>query len=171
MSTFNAPDGPRCPWDDPGVDGHKLRLDEYPSALIMRTANLIQAETTSIYAREHGLTVPEWRLLSRLHESAPMQLAALCKTSFFDKAYAGRILRALEEKGLVQTLVDEAHRRRHVIHLTKAGCRLAKQVEKHAQRSQSRLLELLTQEERRALYAILHKLAVHAPGVHPEKES
>lgn len=140
-------------------------LDDYPSALLMRVANLVQAEVTSVYAREHALSVPEWRLLARLYESAPMQLAALCRTSFFDKAYAGRVLRALEARGLVHTRVDEAHRRRIIVDITPAGRELALRVTAVARRSQMRLLEVLDGEERAALYATLHKLLAATPAL------
>jgi DNA-binding MarR family transcriptional regulator len=155
-----------------GPRGQGLALDDYPSALLMRVANLIQAEVTSGYARQHQLTVPEWRLLARLCESAPMQLAALCRTSFFDKAYAGRVLRSLEQRKLVTTQADAAHRRRVIVDITDAGRRLARQVQPVARRRQMRLLDALEPAERSALYTSLHKLlAATEPGAHQEKEA
>ena len=154
-----------CPWLSAGPGGGGLGLDDYPSALLMRVANLIQAEVTSVYARQHELSVPEWRLLARLNESAPMQLAALCRTSFFDKAYAGRVLRPLEERGLVTLKVDKAHKRRVIVDISAAGRLLARQVQPVARRSQMRLLEALEPVERTALYTTLHKLmAAAAPA-------
>jgi len=155
-----------CPWLSAGPGGGGLGLDDYPSALLMRVANLIQAEVTSVYARQHELSVPEWRLLARLNESAPMQLAALCRTSFFDKAYAGRVLRPLEQRALVTLKVDKAHKRRVIVDITAAGRQLARQVQPVARRSQMRLLEALEPVERTALYTTLHKLmAAAAPAL------
>ncbi|MDB5946854.1 MAG: transcriptional regulator, MarR-family [Ramlibacter sp.] len=147
-----------CPWTEAGPRGAGLALDDNPSALLMRVANLVQAEVTSVYARQHDLTVPQWRLLARLNESAPMQLAQLCRTSFFDKAYAGRVLRPLEQRGLVQMRGDEAHRRRVIVDITASGRELARQIQPVARRSQMRLLEVLDTGERAALYTTLHKL-------------
>jgi DNA-binding MarR family transcriptional regulator len=176
MSTLKrpagAPDPSECPWLNAGPLGQGLALDDYPSALLMRVANLIQAEVTSGYARRHQLTVPEWRLLARLCESAPMQLATLCRTSFFDKAYAGRVLRSLEERRLVTTRIDEAHKRRVIVDITVAGRRLAQQVQPVARRHQMRLLDALEPAERRVLYRSLHKLlAAITPTVPEEKEA
>ncbi len=176
MSTLKratAEPGPSpCPWLSAGPRGQGLVLDDYPSALLMRVANLIQAEVTSGYARAHQLTVPEWRLLARLCESAPMQLAALCRTSFFDKAYAGRVLRPLAQRGLVTMHVDEAHRRRVIVDITATGRKLAREVQPVARRHQMRLLEALEPAERSALYTSLHKLLAAAAPAHPgEKEA
>jgi DNA-binding MarR family transcriptional regulator len=158
-----------CPWLSAGPSGGGLTLDDYPSALLMRVANLIQVEVTSEYARQHALTVPEWRLLARLCESAPMQLAALCRTSFFDKAYAGRVLRPLEQRGLVTLKVDQAHKRRVIVDITADGRQLARRVQPIARRNQMRLLEVLEPVERAALYTSLHKLLAATAGP-PSKE-
>ncbi len=176
MSTLkrepHRPGQAACPWLNAGPGGRGLALDDYPSALLMRVANLIQLEVTSVYAKQHALTVPEWRLLARLCESAPMQLAALCRTSFFDKAYAGRVLRPLERRGLVALTADRAHKRRMIVDITSAGRELARQVQPVARRSQMRLLEALEPVERTALYTTLHKLlaATAAPPPPHDKE-
>ncbi len=173
MSTLKRavrrPDPPSCPWLRAGPAGSRLALDDYPSVLLMRVANLIQAEVTGVYAKQHDLTVPEWRLLARLCQSAPMQLAALCRTSFFDKAYAGRVLRGLQARRLVTMKVDQAHKRRVIVDVTNAGRLLAGQVQVVARRSQMRLLEVLEPAERAALYTTLHKLLVAASA--PAREA
>lgn len=167
-----SPSHTACPWLSAGPGGRGLALDDYPSALLMRVANLIQVEVTGVYAKQHALTVPEWRLLARLCESAPMQLAALCRTSFFDKAYAGRVLRPLEQRGLVTLGADQAHKRRVIVDITAAGRQLARQVQPVARRSQMRLLGALEPVERKALYTTLHKLlATTAASPHKEKEN
>jgi MarR family transcriptional regulator, organic hydroperoxide resistance regulator len=161
--------GCACPWLSAGPGGRGLALDDYPSVLLMRVSNLIQLQVTSVYAKQHALTVPEWRLLARLCESAPMQLAALCRTSFFDKAYAGRVLRSLEQRGLVALTADRAHKRRMVVDITSAGRELARQVLPVARRGQMRLLEALEPVERTALYTTLHKLMAATAAPPPLK--
>ncbi|MGA0569583.1 MarR family winged helix-turn-helix transcriptional regulator [Variovorax sp. VNK109] len=161
MSTLKKNSGKgveACPWRDLGPQGGGLELEDYPTALLMRVANHLQAEITGVNAKLHELSVPEYRILSRLYVSAPMQLSALCRTSFFDKAYAGRILRALEARGLALTSVDEAHKRRQIVDITPAGRELARRIAPLARRSQARLLEVLSTDERVALYGALKKL-------------
>ena len=64
-----------------------LDLAEFPGALpASPVANVCMRKATARYARAHGLTVAEWRILGRLHVSSPMQLSTLCRVSYLDKA-------------------------------------------------------------------------------------
>ena len=82
---------PSDPWNAAVEGGRRLELAEYPSSLLLRVANVVHQEGTAVYARKHGLALPEWRILARLRESAPMRLATLCRVSHFDKAQATRV--------------------------------------------------------------------------------
>ncbi len=147
-----------CPWNTVGPQGAGLALGDYPAAILMRVATVVQQEITTSYAKAHGLTVPEWRILARLTESAPMQFSQLCAMSFFDKAYAGRVLRGLQERGLATCSTDEAHKRRVVVDITAEGRALTRAIFPVARRHQMKLLSALDADERGALYGALHKL-------------
>ncbi len=122
----------------------RLELAEYPSSLLLRVANVIHQEGTAVYAREHGLALPEWRILGRLFESAPMRLATFCRVSHFDKAQATRVLRALSARGLVRTFADTAHKHRRIVDITPKGRKLAQAVFPHAIAEQFKLLGALS---------------------------
>jgi len=150
----NAPD----PWNAAVARGRKLDLGEYPSALLLRVANVIHQESTAAYARKHGLSMPEWRILGRLCESAPMRLATLCRVSNFDKAQATRVLRGLNARRLVRIFADAAHKHRRIVDITPSGRRLAEAVFPEALAEQLKLLEALSPEERRTTFNALRKL-------------
>jgi DNA-binding MarR family transcriptional regulator len=163
MSTIKSPPvqsspSEPCPWIDIGPDTPPLELDDYPISMLIRVVSVVQKEITSVYAKQHGLSLPEWRLLARLAKNAPMQLSALCKVSFFDKAQAGRVLRALEGRDLVSMKVDENHKRRIVVDVTAHGRSIAEHIFPIAEREQMELLEVLDVSERKAMYAGLKKL-------------
>lgn len=158
------------PWNAALEGKRQLELGEYPSALLMRAATVLQQEITAVYAREHGLTVPEWRILGRLLESAPMQLSDLCRVSHFDKAYAGRVLRALVARGLASTRPDATHGRRLIIDITAEGRRLAEAIFPVALDAQFRMLEILTPAERRATFSALRKLLALVGETIPKKD-
>jgi DNA-binding MarR family transcriptional regulator len=167
-----APD----PWNAAVELRRKLDLAEYPSSLLLRVANVIHQEGTAIYARKHGLALPEWRILGRLSESAPMRLATLCRVSHFDKAQATRVLRSLAARGLVRTFADAAHRHRRIVDITPKGRKLAQAVFPEAIAEQLKLLRALSPEERRATFSALRKLLavygaeIPSPSEHdPEK--
>ena len=152
-----SPAASDCPWLALAT-GAPVDLDDYPISMLMRVAARAQQEVTRVYARAHGLSPSEWRLLARLAESAPMQLSALCKASAFDKAQAGRVLKGLEERKLVTLQTDAAHRRRVVVDITRKGRALAARLFPIAEAAQRELLAPLTAQERQAMYAGLKKL-------------
>src|SRR5690606_6379962 len=106
--------------------------------------------------------VPEWRILGRLHLSAPMQLSDLCRVSHFDKAYAGRVLRGLVHKGLATSRPDATHGRRLIVDITAAGNVLAARIFPLANLAQLRMLRELTVTERRATFSAMRKLLAMA---------
>jgi DNA-binding MarR family transcriptional regulator len=146
------------PWNAAVEQGRRLELAEYPSSLLLRVANVIHQEGTAVYARKHGLALPEWRILGRLHESAPMRLADLCRVSHFDKAQATRVLRGLTVRRLVKIVADPAHANRRIVDITPSGRKLAQSIFPKAIAEQQKLLRALSPEERRLTFSALRKL-------------
>jgi DNA-binding MarR family transcriptional regulator len=146
------------PWNAAVEQGRRLELAEYPSSLLLRVANVIHQEGTAVYARKHGLALPEWRILGRLHESAPMRLADLCRVSHFDKAQATRVLRGLAARRLVKIVADPAHAHRRIVDITPTGRKLAQAIFPQAVAEQQKLLRALSPEERRLTFSALRKL-------------
>lgn len=146
------------PWNQAIDENRKLDLAEYPGALLMRVATVIHQQTTAVYAREHDLSVPEWRILGRLCVSAPIRRATLCRLSNIDKAQASRVIQTLQERGLVDVHIDASHRNRQIIDITDAGRDIAERIFPEALAEQLKLLRTLTPEERRTTFKVLRKL-------------
>ena len=88
----HRPAGPArrvCPWQADGRFAADLPLEDYPSTMLLRLAQAIQQQVSATYARAHGLSVAEWRMLARLNSEGSVQLATLCRALAMDKAYAG----------------------------------------------------------------------------------
>ncbi|MCI5075073.1 MarR family winged helix-turn-helix transcriptional regulator [Oricola sp.] len=146
------------PWNQAVDENRKLDLAEYPGALLMRVATVIHQQTTAVYAREHDLSVPEWRILGRLCVSAPIRRATLCRLSNIDKAQASRVIQTLQERGLVDVHIDASHRNRQIIDITDEGRDIAERIFPEALAEQLKLLRTLTPEERRTTFKVLRKL-------------
>lgn len=160
MSTsrrITAP-APACPWDEDGSLAADLPLEDYPGTMLLRLAQAIQQEISATYARAHGLSVTEWRLLARLHAEGAMQLGELCRALAMDKAYASRILRSLQPQGYLTVSGDPEHGRRLIVEITPAGRALARRLMPKARASQQQLLQVLDAHERATLYGALRKL-------------
>lgn len=146
------------PWNAAVAGKRPLDVARYPTAFMLRVANVMHFEGATVYARRHGLTLPQWRLLHRLQESGPLGFSELCTIAFFDKAQASRVLGELRRMGLVSMTGDPAHRQRRIAGLTEAGRTLADRILPEALAEQHRLLNLLTEEERRVTFRALCKL-------------
>ena len=68
-----------CPWQADGRFAADLPLEDYPSTMLLRLAQAIQQQVSATYARAHGLSVAEWRMLARLNSDGSVQLATLCR--------------------------------------------------------------------------------------------
>ena len=148
-----------------------LPLEDYPSTMLLRLAQAIQQQVSATYARAHGLSVAEWRMLARLNSEGSVQLATLCRALAMDKAYAGRLLRSLGAQSLVTVEADPAHGRRLIVAITPAGRALARRILPQARASQEQLLQVLDPQERAALYASLKKLQAALDDTAPQPAS
>ena len=146
------------PWNAAITGERPLDVARYPTAFLLRVANVMHFEGAAVYARRHGLTLPQWRLLHRLQESGPLGFSELCTIAFFDKAQASRVLGELRRMGLVSMTEDPAHRQRRIADVTEAGRALADTILPEALAEQHRLLNLLSEEERRVTFRALCKL-------------
>lgn len=147
-----------CPWTTSAAKGQPVTLEEMPGVLLTRLAQSIHQEISAAYARPHGLSPTEWRLLARLNAQGSMLLRDLCTALAMDKAYASRILRALQPRGLLAVQGDPQHGRRLIVSITPAGQALARELLPQAREAQMQLLDVLDASERVVLYAALRKL-------------
>jgi DNA-binding MarR family transcriptional regulator len=147
-----------CPWNVEGGLAPDLALDDYPSTMLMRLAQGIQTEISATYARAHGLSVSEWRMLARLNAQGAMQLGEFCRALAMDKAYVSRLIRSLQPRGLIVVHADPAHGRRLILDITAKGRALARRVLPQARAAQHALLQVLEPDERAGLYRALRKL-------------
>jgi DNA-binding MarR family transcriptional regulator len=160
VSTLPAtahPRHPSCPWAGDHFPAD-LPLEDYPSTMLTRLAQFIQQEVSSTYARTHGLSAAEWRVVARLNALGPTQLADFCRDTAMDKAYVSRLLRSLEPQGLITVTTDPAHGRRLILDITAKGKTLARRVLPQARAAQEQLLQVLEPREREVLYGAVKKL-------------
>lgn len=158
LKSAASPRPPSCPWRADGRFVADLPLEDYPSTMLMRLAQAIQGEISSTYATAHGLSVSEWRMLAHLNAQSATQLRDLCRELAMDKAYASRLLRSLDARGLIEVHTDPDHGRRLILEITATGRALAARILPEARAAQERLLQVLEPQERAALYGAIRKL-------------
>lgn len=148
-----------CPWDELGPDGAGLDVHDFITTQFSYTSNSLRRAITLPYAERYALTVSEWRMLSVLAgNNNRLAYPDLVQESSADKAQVSRALRLMSERGLVDVQTPPSGRKGMVVVLTAEGRALYERIMPHAQRSQAEMILSLTQQERRILYDVLHRL-------------
>lgn len=155
-------------WCEPGTIGENLRFQDFPAFHLMTLANLAKAVVSRACLEPAGLSVPEWRLLTTLAGGAPVPFAHVAALTMMDKGQISRTLRTAQSKGLVVTDVVPLERRpadtgftsigRVMVRITPLGRQVYMKVMPEAQRSQLRLLEVMSEEERLLLVDLSRRM-------------
>lgn len=144
------------PWDDLDEQGSGLLVNDFLTTLVVTTGNALRRTVTLQYTEQFGLTMPEWRVLSVLAEAREMPFGELVLHSATDKGQLSRTLRTMQERGLLELRSEAAKKVTCLV--TKAGLALYRQVMPVARRRQAAFIRQLDPQQRRAVYAALHKL-------------
>src|SRR5688572_5243654 len=155
-------------WMEPGEAGENLRFQDFPAFHMITLANLAKAAVSRACLEPAGLSVPEWRLLTTLVGGTPVPFAHIASLTMMDKGQISRTLRTAQSKGLVETEVVPLERRpqdaavssigRVMVRITRVGREVYEKVMPEAQRSQLRLIDLMTPEERRTVVDLGRRL-------------
>lgn len=161
-------------WLAPGDTGENLRFQDFPAFHMITLANLAKSFVSRACLEPAGLSVPEWRLLTTVIGGGPVPFAHIASLTMMDKGQISRTLRTAQSKGLVAAEVVPLERRpldagvssigRVMVRITEQGREVYGRVMPEAQRTQLRLIELMSPEERRMvidlgrrIYSRLHE--------------
>lgn len=93
--------------------------------LLVRTALRLRLLGNTLLAEAgQDITVDQWGILNLLWEADGQTPVELARRADKDKPNVTRLLKILEDKGLIYRLADPADRRSQRIHLTEAGAAL-----------------------------------------------
>ncbi len=140
-------------------EGVLLDLDRYVPALITFIGNKLSRSASTLYQRNFGVNVTEWRILSLLAIEPGIPAARICQVIGFDKGPVSRTLAVMQTRGLVTIATDPDDGRSHSITLTPRGRSVHDQVIAVALDRERRLLRCLREDEREQLIKLL--LRVH----------
>ncbi|MGP8163306.1 MAG: MarR family winged helix-turn-helix transcriptional regulator [Acidimicrobiales bacterium] len=117
-----------------------------------------------------ALTPSETTVLSAVVRQGPLRLSDLAKAEAMNPTMLSRIIRDLEEAGLVRRNVDRVDRRAALAEASPAGRRLHNRIRTERSDALSAALVLLSADEQRALLAglpVLETLADRLKGGRP----
>lgn len=114
--------------------------------------------------RAAGLTSLEWRVLATLYDSAPLTVSELAAEVLSKQPTVTKLVQRMAAQGWVELLADAGDQRRTLVAATAAGRKLAAPLIRKAKAHEGRILTALAAPEKRALRALLMKLAQPSAG-------
>ncbi len=88
---------------------------------LLRAREAVMAPIRDMLAAS-GVNEQKWRVLRVLDESGPLELTLLAKAAVLQLPSLTRMIRAMEDEGLVSRATPDADRRKTVVTITAAGC-------------------------------------------------
>lgn len=111
--------------------------------------------------RQHGLRVPEWRVLATLLDSDGAMITRLAEIALMEQSRLTRIIAQMDQRGLVLRKADADDGRRVRVYLSKKGRQLAQQLVRDAKAHEKRLLHALADTDADHLKPALRALLEH----------
>lgn len=125
---------------------------------LLRRAHQLSVGIFEEECRSLSLTPPQWGILTIVQTVPGTDQTSLAKALGFDKVTTMRLVRSLEERGLLQRAQSTQDKRQHQLDLTHAGCRLLAEAAKPVDQAHRRLLSPLSEDEQAQLIHLLGKL-------------
>lgn len=132
-------------------------LYQRPGFLLRRTHQISAAVFESACAGV-GLTPAQYGVLTVLAAEPGIDQTRLARALAFDKVTVMRVLKGLEERGLVTRERSSVSRRQMTVRLTAQGSRLLEAAREPAEQAYQRLLSPLTPAQRHQLIELLQTL-------------
>ena len=129
--------------------------------MLMHKLRRVQQRASSIFAEYIGdgqMTPAQWAVLSMLKMKGALSQNQLGRFTNMDPATTQGVVLRLADRKLVERRPDPADRRRTNVSLTNSGHALVSSLEPNAYNINERVLERLSQAERRTLVLLLDKL-------------
>jgi DNA-binding MarR family transcriptional regulator len=140
------------------VKDGQFRLNDF---IAYKLANLSEKVSDSCgvsYMQDFGITVPEWRILSRLAEHQSLRAKDLGEITFMDKSRVSRALKSLQQKQYITRVVNAQDQRASYTALSEAGRGVYCQIVVKALDWEQNFLSVLSEEEEALFFQVLPKL-------------
>jgi MarR family transcriptional regulator, lower aerobic nicotinate degradation pathway regulator len=125
---------------------------------LLRRAHQISAAVFEDECKSVSLTPAQFGVLTVLASAPGLDQSSLARALGFDKVTVLRVLRGLEERGLIQRAAALKSRRNISVVLSPEGEKMLKQAAKPAERAYERLMSPLSTEQRAQLVLLLMEL-------------
>jgi homoprotocatechuate degradation regulator HpaR len=152
-----------------GDGGAEPRLRDFSKSLPMSLLRAREAVMRHFRAslRRHDLTEQQWRVLRALTDQEAIEAAALARATFLLPPSLSRILRDLEERGLVVRGNAREDLRRARVSISPRGLAVIEAVAPESERIYARIADAFGPEDLVRLQSLLHELERRATALAP----
>ncbi|TAK47844.1 MAG: MarR family transcriptional regulator [Xanthobacteraceae bacterium] len=153
-----------------GADDLTLDLERYVPALLIFIANKFTHGASSLYRRNFGVGVIEWRCMALLAIEPWISPNRICQVIGLDKAAISRSIRALQKQKLVEVRANSQRSRFLEVALTRKGRELHGRLVRVALEREKRLLADIEPDELEILISALNRMHRRLPEVNAPVE-
>ncbi|MBX9816085.1 MAG: MarR family transcriptional regulator [Proteobacteria bacterium SG_bin5] len=146
-----------------------LKLDAFLPYRLSVASNRVSAAVATAYQALFGLSIPQWRLIAVIAESAGLTQQALGSRTQMDKVTVSRAAIALVERGLVARAAHPGDQRAHRLSLTPAGRALYESVAPKALELEARIFAGFDAQELARFADMLARIEAAAAAIEPER--
>ncbi|MCW5654473.1 MarR family winged helix-turn-helix transcriptional regulator [Hydrogenophaga sp.] len=147
------------------TEGAQTLAPDMAGFRLLKLTNLMSRPFFGQFARQHALTLNEWRsivVLSSRPGSAAQDVSA---ATGLHPMNISRAVIALRKRGLVEEARDPDNHRRMLLWLTRAGEDLFASIAPHSEAQNRRLFDVLSAEELASFTRTLEKLTARAEEI------
>ena len=131
---------------------------------LLRRAHQISGAIFEGACETLGLTQAQFGVLTIVASEPGIDQTRLARGLAFDKVTVMRVLKGLQQRGLVERAMSSTNRRQMAVHLTREGKALLAQAQAPAEQACQQLLAPLSREQRRQLIELLDTLTAGLAG-------
>ena len=147
-----------------------VRLRSRPTFLVTQVALHARRLVTDAFTRA-GARGYHYRVLATLEEHGPLSQADLGRSVNMDRSDVVAALDQLAELGQVERRPDPDDARRKIVHLTAAGRRQLRRLDREVTEAQEQFVAPLDDDERATLQRLLERLLDHHDATTPTGRS
>src|SRR6201994_1727980 len=142
------------------IDSEAITMDAVYTApgYLFRRMQQIAVAIFVEECRSFDLTPVQYAALIAIHTHPGIDATRLSAVIAFDRSTLGNVIERLEAKKLIERKPSPADKRVKLLHLTKGGAALLRDITPLADRAQARMLQPLRPADRKALLALLEQL-------------
>jgi len=136
-----------------------FNLDNFLPYQLARTASQVSRELASLYSKQFGISIPEWRVIAHLAQSEAVSVREIHLQVDMDKPKVSRAAARLQEAGLVTKTVNSSDKRLIELSLTPKGQKLFEKLAPIALEYEAKLLERLGATNKKLFLSLLDNLS------------